>query len=77
MVGSACWLRLPRKEKHMSSAIKAMIQHQAALAQINEMHRHAVAYRRSNSHARPKHHSRSSLAARVLWLRLALKGEGA
>jgi len=63
----------------MSNAIKAMIQHQAALAQIGEMHRRATARTRPHVPARAnRHHSRRrALTARVLTLRLALRGGGA
>jgi len=63
----------------MSSAIKAMIQHQAALAQIDEMHRQAAARTRLHVPARTNRHQsgRRTLTARARTLRLALRGESA
>ena len=51
----------------MSSAIKAMIQHQAALAQIDEMHRQAAARTRLHVPARTNRHQsgRRTLTARA------------
>jgi hypothetical protein len=63
----------------MSIAIKAVIQHHAALARIDEMHREVAARRRFHAPAETNRHpSRSrSLAASARWLRLTPKGETA
>jgi hypothetical protein len=60
----------------MSSAIKAVIQHEAALARIDEMHRRAAAGRFDVNTERKRRRSRHrSLHAGVRRLRVALKGE--
>jgi hypothetical protein len=62
----------------MSSAIKAVIQHEAALAQIDEMHRRQAARRFDvNTEKRRHRRRRRSLPAGVRRLRVALKGESA
>jgi hypothetical protein len=68
----------PKRRKQMS-AIKAIIQHQAALAQIDEMHRQAAMRRRVYVPAerRRRHGSRRSLAIRMRTLRPVLRGERA
>jgi hypothetical protein len=58
----------------MSNAIKAMVRHHAALAQIDERRRQAAARRFDVNTVSKRHRSRRSLMVRARTLRLSLKG---